>query len=112
MATVPKIIIWLIVVFILVILTGNSLTIARMPPLASVQVGIKITLFYIAISPVNNCTCNIMPPLYTNRVTSKNNNMQEFINQPTTEFGTGEREYPKTKKVVDDWVDTLEEYNS
>jgi len=39
--------------------------------------------------------------------------MQEFINQPTTEFGTGEREYPKTKnKVADDWVDTLEEYNS
>ena len=39
---------------------------------------------------------------------------REYINLPTTEFGTGEREYPETKnqEEVDEWADTLEEYES
>lgn len=38
---------------------------------------------------------------------------QEYINQITTEWSTGEREMtiPK-KKAVDEWADTLEEANS
>lgn len=36
---------------------------------------------------------------------------QEYINQITTEYMTGEREYPVTKKR-EVWADTLEEANS
>ena len=39
------------------------------------------------------------------------NMTQEYITELTTEYMTGEREYPRRKRT-DDWADTLEEANS
>lgn len=37
---------------------------------------------------------------------------QEYSTELTTEYMTGEREYPRRKKEVEPWADTLEEANS